>query len=250
MLKDLLVGLSADQLRRHLDAMQAEITESLFKLGARRAFSALCDALNAMLSHAHARSGEIHEMLGAGFTRLNADFGFSLAVTAPPDLARFRADLVLIERNYLQYLGLGQALRLAQPRFMEQFRRMLMSRLRVVFEGISGEIELWNKTASAQVDGQLRERRRNFKRRRESLERIQTASGELDARLQELEAQDLRLSGIEGRLAALVAAVEEAATSREIAPAANSDFADGALEASADLPVPAARARSLGGASA
>ena len=247
MLKDLLVGLSSDQLRQHIEAMQAEITESLFKLGARKAFSALCDALNAMLSQARARSDEIHEMLGAGFTRLNADYGFSLAVTAPPDLARFRADLALIERNYLQYLGLGQALRLAQPRFMEQFRRMLMSRLRVVFEGISGEIELWNKTASAQVDGQLRERRRNFKRRRESLERIQAAAGELDARLQELEAQDHRLSGIEGRLATLVASVEEAATSREIAPAANSDYAHGTDIPLDDLPVPAARARSHGG---
>ena len=35
---------------------------------------------------------------------------------------------------------------------MSQFRRMLGSKLRVVFEGASGELELWNKTASAQID--------------------------------------------------------------------------------------------------
>ena len=52
----------------------------------------------------------------------------------------------------MQYLGLTQALRLAQPKFMEQFRRMLLSKLRVVFENASSEIELWNKAASAQVD--------------------------------------------------------------------------------------------------
>ena len=45
---------------------------------------------------------------------------------------------------------------------------MLVSKLRVVFENASGELELWNKAASAQVDSQLRERRRGFKRRRES----------------------------------------------------------------------------------
>ena len=93
------------------------------------------------------------------------------------------APLALIERNYVQYLGLTQAMRLAQPRFLEQFRRMLVSRLRVVFDGASHDLEAWNKTASSQVDSQLRERRRNFKRRYESLDRIQTASNELDARL-------------------------------------------------------------------
>ena len=35
---------------------------------------------------------------------------------------------------------------------MEQFRRMLVSKLRVVFENASSELELWNKAASAQVD--------------------------------------------------------------------------------------------------
>ena len=46
---------------------------------------------------------------------------------------------------------------------------------------------MWNKSASAQVDAQLRERRRNFRRRRESLERIQAAASELETRLEELD---------------------------------------------------------------
>ena len=101
----------------------------------------------------------------------------------------------------MQYLGLTQALRLSQPKFMEQFRRMLMSKLRVVFENASGELEMWNKSASAQVDSQLRERRRSFRRRRESLERIQAAAGELETRMAEIEAQDQRLQGFGARAA-------------------------------------------------
>jgi hypothetical protein len=93
---------------------------------------------------------------------------------------------------------------LAQPGFQEQFRRMLISRLRVVFETISNDIELWNKTASAQVDSQLRERRRNFKRRYESLDRIQSASNELDTRLQEVQAQDERVLQLQTRLQTLM----------------------------------------------
>jgi hypothetical protein len=122
----------------------------------------------------------------------------------PLDVRKYTDDLNLIERNYVQYLGLSQAFRLAQPGFQEQFRRMLISRLRVVFETVSNDIELWNKTASAQVDSQLRERRRNFKRRYESLDRIQSASSELDTRVQEVQAQDERVLQLQTRLGGLI----------------------------------------------
>jgi chromosome segregation ATPase len=121
-------------------------------------------------------------------------------MTRSPDLGRFRTELDEIESNYVQYLGLTHALRLSQPRFMEQFRRMLVSKLRVVFENASAELELWNKATSSQVDSQLRERRRNFRRRRESLERVQSAASDLEARIAELEAQDERLQGLARRV--------------------------------------------------
>jgi exonuclease VII large subunit len=92
---------------------------------------------------------------------------------------------------------------------MEQFRRMLLSKLRVTFENASGEIELWNKSASAQVDSQLRERRRGFKRRREALERIQTAAVELEQRIGELESQDTRDQQVLARVQQLLANVRE-----------------------------------------
>ncbi len=115
-----------------------------------------------------------------------------LSLTRLPALDRCDRELDLIERSYVQYLGLSQALRLAEPRFMEQFRRMLLSKLRMAFENASGEVELWHKSASNQVDSQLRERRRGFKRRRDGLERIQAAAGDLDHRIGDLESQDAR----------------------------------------------------------
>jgi len=150
-------------------------------------------------------------MLSASFTRLNGEFGFSLALTKAPDMGRFAGELDLIEHSYVKYLGLTQALRLSQPKFMEQFRRMLLSKLRVVFENASSELELWNKSTSAQVDSQLRERRRSFRRRRESLERVQAAAGELEQRLVEIEAQDARLQGLLRRTHELLEALREQA---------------------------------------
>ena len=211
MLRDVLADLSADRLRDEVVAMQAQMSASLLKLGAKKAFVALCARLCALLGDAQVRSNEIRDMLGASFGKLNGEFGFSLAMTRSPDLARFTAELREIEGSYVQYLGLTQALRLAQPKFLEQFRRMLMSKLRVVFENASAEIELWNKATSSQVDSQLRERRRNFRRRRESLERVQAAAGELEVRIAELEAQDERLQGVLRRARELFDALREQA---------------------------------------
>jgi len=211
MLKDALVGLSSDRLREEVSEMQAVMNKSLLNLGAKKAFIVLCTKLRALLTGAQQLNVEVRDMLGASFARLNAEFGFSLALTKAPEMERYIDELSLIETNYVQYLGLTQALRLSQPKFMEQFRRMLVSKLRVVFENASGDLEIWNKSTSAQVDSQLRERRRNFRRRRESLERVQTAASELETRLGEIEAQDDRLQSLLGRTRHLLEALREQA---------------------------------------
>ncbi|MEY4563026.1 MAG: hypothetical protein RLZZ618_2303 [Pseudomonadota bacterium] len=226
MLKNALLDLTSDRLREEVSEMQAAMSASLLNLGAKKAFIALCSRLRELLEATQTRGNEIHAMLTASFGKLNAEFGFSLAVSNMPDLGRFVQELTLIQRNYVQYLGLTQALRLSQAKFMEQFRRMLMSKLRVVFENASGELELWNKMASSQVDSQLRERRRGFRRRREALERIQTASGELEMRLGELEAQDAQLQQQQARLADMTTQLKQHASSDPTEIEFDTDHAD------------------------
>ena len=144
-------------------------------------------------------------MLGASYQQLNAEFGFAFTLRRRAAAGALRrASSTLIERSYGRYLGLLQAWRLASAGFMEQFQRMLLSKLRVVFENAAGEIELWSKAASAQIEQQLRERRRAFTHRHEALQRIQSAAGELEQRIAEVEQQDKRLAGLQWRLDALV----------------------------------------------
>ena len=217
MLKDALVGLSSDRLREEVAEMQAQMNASLLNLGAKKAFIALCARLRKLLDGGQVRSNEIRDMLGASFGKLNSEFGFSLAMTRAPALTRFFTELGEIETGYTQYLGLTQALRLSSPKFMEQFRRMLVSKLRVVFENASAELELWSKSTSSQVDSQLRERRRNFRRRRESLERVQNAASDLELRISELEAQDERLQGLLRRAKQLFDALRDQAKADPVA---------------------------------
>jgi len=229
MLKDMLIDLSSDRVRDEVAEMQASMGSSVLNLGAKKAFLALCERLRNLLVTAQRRNGEIREMLSASFGRLNAEFGFSLTQNKALDFDRFTGELQLIESNYVQYLGLTLALRLAQPKFMEQFRRMLISKLRVVFENASSELELWNKAVSAQVDSQLRERRKAFKRRREALEKIQSAAGELELRIDEIETQDQRLVELQTRTSELAAGLRDYAL---VAP-----FATDPSLATLDLPL-------------
>jgi hypothetical protein len=94
-------------------------------------------------------------------------------------------------------------LKLSQPEFSERLVRALATRLRVVYETALGEVELWNKSAASQLDAQLRERRRNFGRRLEAIERIQQAASGLDERIAEIDEQESVLNELDTKLTEL-----------------------------------------------
>lgn len=190
-----------------LKAEMAELTKALrqpgIKLGVRKAYGQTFERLRAGLAKAQQTSAEIQTMLTGTFRQLNAEYGFSLQAPREPELARYERDLDLVERSHNQYLGVGNALRLAQPEFADRLVRALATRLRVVYESALGEVELWNKSAAAQLDAQLRERRRNFGRRLEAIERIQQAASGLDDRIAEIEAQEAALDQLDAKLVEL-----------------------------------------------
>jgi len=214
-LKSVLALLSAEALRREVGAMHAAMTASLFNLGGKAAFETLMGRVRDHLKKAGTQAEEMREMLDASFRQLNTEYGFAFAVAPMPSLAAFADELSRIDHNYGRYLGLGQAFRMATPGFAEQFRRMLLSKLRVVYENAAGELELWSKSAQGQVEMQLRERRRGFTRRKESLQRVQVASGELEQRIAEVQAQDDHLGAMLARLTAV--ADEAVASARKLA---------------------------------
>ncbi|MCY1166829.1 MAG: dynamin family protein [Pseudomonadota bacterium] len=185
----------------------AELTHALkqpgIKLGVKKAYGQAFSRLREGLQKSQVISGEIHSMLVGSFKQLNAEFGFSLQAPKEPELVRFGHDLDLIERSHLQYLGVGNILKLSQPDFSERLVRALSTRLRVVFESALGEVELWNKSAASQLDAQLRERRRNFGRRLEAIERIQSAASGLDERIAEIDVQEVALNELDNKLTEL-----------------------------------------------
>lgn len=199
-----------------------ELTTALrqpgLKLGVRKAYAHTFDRLREGLRRAEKVSQEIQTMLTGTFRQLNAEYGFSLQAPREPDLARYERDLDLVERSHNQYLGVSNALKLAQPEFADRLVRALATRLRVIYESALGEVELWNKSAAAQLDAQLRERRRNFGRRLEAIERIQQAASGLDDRIAEIDSQEAALDMLDAKLAELTAHLTEIPVMPRAAP--------------------------------
>ena len=204
-LRQVMAPMSSDALRVEVAAMQSAMGARLFNLGARAAFDALLARLRTAVLQAQSQAQEMREMLDASFRQLNAEFGFAFSLAPAPALETFLGELDRLGQNYSRYLGVTQAWRMAAPGFAEQFRRMLLSRLRVVFESAAGELDLWSKSAASQVEVQLRERRRGFARRREALQRVQSAAGDLEQRIAEVQSQDDHLVGMQRRLEGLAA---------------------------------------------
>lgn len=210
LLRDVFSALGTSTLRAELRQLNDALRQPGIKLGARRAYSETFARLREIFVHTKSLNGEIHNMLATSFRQLNAEFGFSLQTPREPELARYQNDLDAVERSHAQYLGLGNAFRLAQPEFADRLVRALATRLRVVFESALGEVELWNKSAASQLDAQLRERRKNFAKRLEAIERIQNAAVTLDERIMELDSQDARTIELDAKLTKITALLMDA----------------------------------------
>jgi hypothetical protein len=224
LLREVFTALGTSTLRAELRQLNEALRQPGIKLGARKAYSETFARLRDIFSHTKTLNGEIHNMLATSFRQLNAEFGFSLQTPREPELARYQNDLDAVERSHAQYLGLGNAFRLAQPEFADRLVRALATRLRVVFESALGEVELWNKSAASQLDAQLRERRKNFAKRLEAIERIQNAAVTLDERIIELDTQDAKSIELDTKLTQLTALMVDAPQARIAQPVADEQF--------------------------
>jgi len=202
-----------------LKSEMAQLIEALMhkglKIGVKRSYGATFERLRESLAKVESLTGEIQSMLAASFRQLNAEYGFSLQVPAQPQVAQYVIDINAVERSHLQYLGIGNMFKLTQPEFTDRLVRALASRLRGVRESALVEIELWSKSAAAQLDAQLRERRRSFARRIEAIDRIQQAAGGLEERMAALDRQEASLNQLDAKLLELTAPLVAAQATAE-----------------------------------
>nr|WP_315491075.1 dynamin family protein [uncultured Rhodoferax sp.] len=200
LLREVFGILGSTALKKEMANLTSTLLQKGLKLGVKRAYGETFDRLRANLERVQALCAEIQSMLAATFRQLNGEHGFSLQAPTEPQMAQYLTDLNMVERSHVQYLGIGNAFKLAQPEFADRLVRALSTRLRGIHEAALADVELWSKSAAAQLDAQLRERRRNFSRRIEAIDRIQQAAGGLEDRIQDVDQQEAALSQIELKL--------------------------------------------------
>ena len=203
LLKEIFAILSAKALKAEMAQLTDALMQKGLKLGVKRAYGETFERLRANMNKVQSLSADIQTMLTATFKQLNAEYGFSLQSINEPQLDVYLKDIELAERSHLQYLGISNVFKLAQPEFADRLVRALSTRLRAVHESALADVELWSKSAAAQLDAQLRERRRNFTRRIEAIDRIQQATGGLQERLEEVAKQERAIDQMEIKLAEL-----------------------------------------------
>lgn len=203
LLREIFSVLGPRALKKEMAQLSALLKQQGLKFGVNKSYGDTFERLRQSLQQVKTLSAEIQTMLAATFRQLNAEYGFSLQAPGEPDLSVYLSGLALVERSHVQYLGLGNALRLAQPEFADRLMRALSTRVRAIHEAALGEIELWSKSAAAQLDAQLRERKRNFGRRLDAIDRIEQAAGGLDERIAEIQAQENALQQLDSKLAEL-----------------------------------------------
>ena len=203
LLREVFGILGASTVKLEINQLTDALQQKGFKLGVKKAYGETFGRLRANLKRVQATTAEIQSMLGAAFRQLNAEHGFSLQAPSEPIMGVYGRDLDQVERSHLQYLGIGNAFRLAQPEFADRLIGALEMRLQVIHEIALGDVELWSKSAAAQLDAQLRERRRHFDRRLEAIDRIQQAAGGLGDRIQEIKSQELALDQLDAKLVEL-----------------------------------------------
>jgi GTPase SAR1 family protein len=200
LLKDIFAALGPVFLNQEVAGLTAALRQSGIKLGVKKIYGETFSRLRDNLAQVHAKAMEIQTMLQTTFVQLNTDYGFSLQPPPNPKVDAYLAELELIERSHLQYLGLGNVFRLAQAAFAERLVRALANRLRAVHEAALADLESWSKSAAAQLDAQLKERRKNFVRRLEAIDRIAQASSGLQERMDDIDARGHELDAVQGKL--------------------------------------------------
>lgn len=192
--------LGATSLRKELEQLSGALEHSGLKIGVRKVYASTFERLRDLVEQVKAAAVEIQTMLHTTFKELNTEFGFSLQAPVKLELHDFDRELAQIEESYLQYLSFGNALKLANPLFGQRMVKALGMRLRTVYESAANDLDLWSKSATSQLDAQLKERKRSFARRIEAVDRISQAASGLMERIAEIEAAEQQLTGLEKRL--------------------------------------------------
>ena len=189
MLEQLRERFASKAVLQDLEQLESRMGGALLKLGVKGELARIGAELRNRLVEAETQIEEIRQMLAAAFTRANSEFGFTVTAPRVLRLSGLIQEFDRVMHAYTEHLSGVNWLKLQNNAYTLRTLRGLSSRVRDLFELALRDIENWDRSAIAQLDSQVRERKKQLNRRLATLQRIEDTKDSLHERIGELQAQ-------------------------------------------------------------
>jgi hypothetical protein len=205
------IGLEA--LRGTASETRKRIEGSPFTKGVRMAMNEFFASVRGNLELSAQKTGEIHEMMEAMYTRFAKEHGLELFTPPPFSMLKYRKEIDRLERAYnVHFNTLWNMVSKAKFTLMKRFFETIAIRVKHVYHIANRDLETWLKAVMAPLETQVREHHLQLRRRLDSVKRIHRASDELEDRIGELEqaeaALQAQLAALKREIAAIDAVIE------------------------------------------
>jgi translation elongation factor EF-G len=195
-----------EEIRRTRDAMD----KSKFSSGLRQAVKNFFEQAQTNLSVSGEKIDEITEMMTVMYRKFSTEHGLAVSAPMPFSLDKYRQELRLIEGVYQKQFGAAAILTTPQVVMMQKFFDSIASRVKHNFLQANRDVEAWLKVVMAPLEGQIWEHKKQLKRRKQSIERINVATDSLEEKVETLEKMQADLEGQQKTLLLLEAELRKA----------------------------------------
>ena len=207
-------AIGLETLRETAGETRRRIEDSPFTKGVRTAMSDFFAAIRANFEQSAQKTGEIHDMMEAMYSRFAREHGLEPFAPPPFSMLKYLKEIDRLERAFnVHFNTLWNMVSKAKFTLMKKFFETIAMRVKHVFDIANRDLESWLKAVMAPLETQVREHHLQLRRRLESVKRIHRASDELEERIAELEqaeaAMRAQLDALKREIAAIDAVIDQ-----------------------------------------
>ena len=214
-------SIGLETLREAAGETRRRIERSPFTKGVREAMSEFFEAIRTNIEASAQKTGEIHAMMEAMYTRFASEHGLEAFAPPPFSMLKYQKEVDRLERAYnVHFNTLWNMVSKAKFSLMKRFFETIAIRVKHVFDIANRDLESWLRAVMAPLETQVREHHLQLRRRLESVKRIHRASDELEERIAELEQSEAGLRAQHNALKREIAAIDAVIDQPELVPLA------------------------------
>jgi hypothetical protein len=201
--------LSMEALAEDAKRTLIEVRRSTFTPGVRAAMADYFHGCRARLDEAASRAEEIHTSMTATYADFQERYGLRLEEPPMLGVTRYRKEFERLERLYERHFDTLYAMLTNEAlTLLHKFFETIATQIRKVFLYANREADAWLAGLVAPLEGQIRERQMQLRRRLDSIRRIHESTSTLDERVEAAQRELDRLTALQEDLARLSADIE------------------------------------------